>query len=70
MLVLSAPVLTQLFNSGTFWLQQNHGADISRFLVATNVEIRQKICHDMQHLFTLQDSLTLSVWIVATTSNS
>jgi hypothetical protein len=25
--------------SWTFWLQQNHGIDIKRFLVVTNVEI-------------------------------
>ena len=27
----------------TFWLQQNHGVNITRFLVAANVEIYKEI---------------------------
>ena len=38
--------------------------------MATNMEIRQKICHNMLHLFPIQDLSTLSIRIITPTSNS
>jgi hypothetical protein len=48
--------------SWTFWLQQNHKIDITRFLVATNVETCEGIYTIMRHMYKRKGSMTSTIW--------
>lgn len=62
----SASNSTQLTSCWAFFIQQDIIIHLSRILVASNMKGCRRICTIIQHMFSSEESVTLSIWSFTT----